>query len=363
MDDAVAPWVAEAAKLPLAFAQVREDALIDYVVADEVGAGARITMVASGGCTAAMLASQMTRAGRLHIVDPNPAQLALTRLKLRLLETADTPGRLAVLGHAPMPAPERAARMASGLAALGLPADALGPPGLVAEIGPDHVGRYERCFDHLRRAFGDLGGELAELLRLSDPAEQSRRVAPDTPLGRRLDEAYDEVLSLPNLVGLFGAAATQNRVEPFARHFARRTRHVLATLPAVKNPYLWQMLAGRYPPGVEAPWFAAPPPGPSLTVTWHAGPMDDALRAEPGAFDVVHLSNILDWLTPDQAGATLQLAAAALRPGGRVVIRQLNSTLDIPALGQSFEWEEDGATINAHDRSFFYRALHLGRRR
>ena len=55
--------------------------------------------------------------------------------------------------------------------------------------------------------------------------------------------------------------------------------------------------------------------------------------------------------------------AAALRPGGRVVIRQLNSTLDIPNLGPSFEWEEDGATINDHDRSFFYRALHLGRRR
>ena len=41
------------------------------------------------------------------------------------------------------------------------------------------------------------------------------------------------------------------------------------------------------------------------------------------------LSNILDWLPREAATATLASAARALRPGGYVVIRQLNSALDI----------------------------------
>jgi len=47
-----------------------------------------------------------------------------------------------------------------------------------------------------------------------------------------------------------------------------------------------------------------------------------------------------------------------------VLIRQLNSTLDIPALGAQFAWEEsEAAALHAADRSFFYRGLHLGRKR
>jgi S-adenosylmethionine-diacylglycerol 3-amino-3-carboxypropyl transferase len=84
----------------------------------------------------------------------------------------------------------------------------------------------------------------------------------------------------------------------------------------------------------------------------------------PAAFDFVHLSNILDWLPPEEARVLLDLAAAALRPGGWVLIRQLNSTVDIRASGGGFTWlSEPAAALHARDRSFFYHALHLGRRR
>ena len=71
--------------------------------------------------------------------------------------------------------------------------------------------------------------------------------------------------------------------------------------------------------------------------------MDAALRDCNGGFDVIHLSNILDWLSPEQAQETLQLAFEALRPGGSTIIRQLNSTLDIPSLGKPFHWLIDEA--------------------
>ncbi len=357
----LAAWVHEAAGLPVAFAQVREDALLDQWAVKRLGSQARVMMIASGGCTAAALAAS-GHVSHLHLVDPNPAQLALTRLKLRLLQCASARERLPILGHAAMGVEARKARLAADLRALDLPADILGPPDFVADVGPDHSGRYERLFAQLRGAFGAPASALAAVLRLRAPSEQAHRVAPSTELGRALDDSFDVVLALPNLVRLFGNDATKNPAEPFSRHFARRTRQVLATLPAADNPYLWQMLDGHFPPGVASPWLAAPTPARLPTVTWTIGFMNDALaEAEPEAFDLVHLSNILDWLTPAEAGATLDRAWSALRRGGRVLIRQLNSTLDIPALGPRFDWEAaEAGALNAADRSFFYRCLHLG---
>jgi S-adenosylmethionine-diacylglycerol 3-amino-3-carboxypropyl transferase len=259
---------------------------------------------------------------------------------------------------------DRADRLTDELKAMGLPEHALGELGEVAVLSPDFAGRYEECFAELQRELHAHRAELAAALRLSDPAEQARRVAPATPLGRRLDEALDSVMSLPNLVALFGEGATRNPVEPFSRHFARRIRHCFATLPAATNPFLWQMLAGRYPEGHPAEWFTLPSPARIPEITWQQAFMADALRERRDAFDVVHLSNILDWLSPEEATATLEVAARALRPGGQVVIRQLNSTLDIPGSGPMFEWDEATAReLHARDRSFFYRALHLGRKR
>lgn len=359
MNHAHADWLEQAAALPLCFAQVREDARIDLAVLDRLRPGARVAMVASGGCTAAALAAS-PRVAAIHVVDPNPAQLALCRLKLHWLAESAA-DRLALLGHAPLPLDQRRDQIAAGLQALELPEHALGPLDLVATFGPDQAGRYEREFAALRACLQPVSAELDSLLRLRDPAEQSRR-ADTTPLGTALDRAFDEAMSQPILVRLFGAAATQNRIQPFARHFAQRTRHVLATLPAADNPYLWQVLKGEFPPGVVSPWLLLPPCQPA-NVTWSCQYMTDCLGASPEKFDLVHLSNILDWLSLDDAQHTLALAFRALRPGGYCLVRQLNSTLDIPALGDGFRWlADEAASLHAQDRSYFYRALHLGQK-
>jgi S-adenosylmethionine-diacylglycerol 3-amino-3-carboxypropyl transferase len=361
METRIASWVAEVAGLPIAFAQVREDADLDRWVVERLGEEVRVLLVASGGCTAAALAV-LPCVTHLHLVDPNPAQLLLSRLKLHLLQTASTADRLALLGHAPMAPQEREARIVAALTILDHPATCLGPARVWAPLGLDHAGRYERLFAHLREALANHAEAIADLMQLRDPAEQAARVAPSTPLGRALDAAFEDVMALPNLVQLFGEGATRNRVEPFARHFARRTRHVLATLPAADNPYLGQVLLGRFPPGVLTPWLTAPAPARMPRLTWANALMTEALRASPEAFDLIHLSNILDWLSPEDARATLDLAWAALRPGGWVLIRQLNSTLDVRAQGSRFQWDAAAETLHARDRSYFYRALHLGRK-
>ena len=363
MNQPTPSWLRRAATLPVAFAQVREDPLLDLWVIDQLPQDARVCMIASGGCTAACVAAA-PNVGLLQLVDPNPAQLALARLKLRLLASSATAERLALLGHAPFAAEKRQPRLDEHWTSLRLPADILGPPALVAELGPDHAGRYECVFAELRHALGDQAADIESVLWLDDPTEQARRVDPATPLGRRLDESLDAAMALPHLVRLFGEEATKNPVEPFARHFARRIRHALATLPAARNPYLWQMLRGRYPVDGLAPWLTTPAPARWPTITCVNSFMAEALAATPTTFDFVHLSNILDWLTPAKAETTLQLAAQALRPGGWTLIRQLNSTLEIPSLGPMFDWLTAPADdLHARDRSFFYRAVHLGRKR
>jgi S-adenosylmethionine-diacylglycerol 3-amino-3-carboxypropyl transferase len=171
-------------------------------------------------------------------------------------------------------------------------------------------------------------------------------------------------MALPNLIELFGEAATRNRCEPFPRHFARRTRHVLATLPAAGNPYLWQMLQGRFPDSCVYPWLSAARPKRMPEVTWMVSDMASALKENKEAVNFVHLSNILDWLTCEEARSLLELTWHALRPGGYTFIRQLNSNLDISSLGVGFEWRNEAAErLHNRDRSFFYRKLHLGRKR
>src|SRR5215475_7523869 len=185
-----APWLTEAAALPIAFALVREDALLDLDILSRSGPAAHVLMVASGGCTAAALAAA-PNIGRLHLVDSNPAQLALCRLKLHLLQTATPEERQALLGHLPCPADQRRGQLSAILETIGLAEESLGPPQFVAEVGPDNAGRYERLFTRLRDTLQVHKVDLDLLLRLRDPGEQARRAAPGTPLGRALDAAYD----------------------------------------------------------------------------------------------------------------------------------------------------------------------------
>ncbi len=352
--------------MPVAFAQVREDPRIDRWVVEQCATDSRdieIIQIASGGCTAAVLAA-MPQVARVHLVDPNPAQLALARLKLRSLR-CDEPGKRAtVFGHASMSVESRAAALHTALFELDLGADCLGPMHEVARLGPDHAGRYELLFAALRQQLKPLAVEINDLLELSDIDQQRQRSEPTTMLGRTIDLAVAEVMSLENLVQLFGVRATGNAVQPFHQHFSQRIRHVLSTLPAATNPWLWQMLRGVYPPHCPIEWLTLPQQKHQADLSWSQNEMDAALSTMEGRVHLVHLSNILDWLTVDEASHTLALAWRALRPGGWVVIRQLNSSLNIPTLCPEFTWEVDAAAmLHRQDRSFFYRALHLGRKR
>jgi S-adenosylmethionine-diacylglycerol 3-amino-3-carboxypropyl transferase len=335
----VKEWVRAAAALPVAFAQVREDPRIDLEVCSSLGKAAHVVMIASGGDTAVCLGKLPIR---LTLVDMNPAQLALTRCKWQLAR-GNLDHALQWLGHSPVDRMEMVRQM---LDRLELNEDALGPLGLVSELGADYVGRYERVFAALR----------AQL----DPDEVERFLRGD-PNQLPLEEAFDEVMSLDNLVALFGAQATQNPVRSFASHFAARTR--LAAARFLDSPFLWQVLAGRFPPGVSWEWLHPKHWGAALvTPDFVQGRMFEILERMPAcSAELVHLSNILDWLTPEEATGLLRATHRVLKPEGLTLIRQLNSSLNIAGLPGDLEWLDHD--FERRDRSFFYPRLHLGRKR
>ncbi|MEJ7595998.1 MAG: DUF3419 family protein [Planctomycetaceae bacterium] len=357
-------WATQSSRLPLAFAQVREDPRLDLEIISQLPDHPVIVMIASGGETAIQVARYLP--AELHLVDMNPAQLAITRLKWSLAETCSVAESRALLGHDAMDPRERGVWLAQLLEQLSLPSDIFGPPGQVAEWGPDLSGRYERTFAELQRELAPIAGKIQRVLESSDESPGATAFfEPITESGQIFDAAFDRVMSLENLVCLFGKDATQNPRQSFAAHFAWRTRLSLSRPDRTQNPFLWQLLVGRFPSTAAYDWLlpsSRDQPFQPLMPRLHSGRMVDVLQSfAPASVDLVHLSNILDWLSPGQATETLRCAYHVLKPGGRLILRQLNSTLWIPDLDSQLTWDLSlGNRMAEQDRSFFYPAIFVG---
>ncbi|MBK9145287.1 MAG: DUF3419 family protein [Candidatus Melainabacteria bacterium] len=333
----VRSWVERACRAPVGFSQVREDSLVDIALAELCGSDLNGAIIASGGCTAAAL-SASGRFARLALVDQNPAQIALAKLKLWLLDNCKTEERLALLGHLDMPAGKRGRSMETILSELNLPHDVLGDlDGTdLAGRGADYCGRYEILFEALR-------AELAK-----DDAD--------------LDGAFAATMTPANLLSVFGPDAVRNPVRPFHEHFADRTRRALGLYKRNSNPYLCQMLDGRFADGALYPWLTMEAPETSPSLSFTTGTMSDFLSGQvSSSLHFLHLSNILDWLDSEAAESLLRKAAAALVPGGLLIVRQLNSSLYIRIFREGLAWlPELSENLLAAERSFFYRDLHVG---
>ena len=182
--------------------------------------------------------------------------------------------------------------------------------------------------------------------------------------GATRSDALAQVMSLSNLTTLFGCEAAQNPRVPFHTHFANRSDLAFARADSSINPFLHQMYEGQFVKGHRYDWLQNN--FPVLTeVAWSCGRMTEVLMGLPKAsVDLVHISNILDWLSPEQATETLSAATRALKPGGQIIARQLNSSLDFNFLTDEVLWDLDlGRRMEQVDRSFFYPQIFVGTRR
>lgn len=315
---------------PIQFAVVREDPQIelDLILArrETPRPVKRALIVASGGCTALALA-QAAPEVEIAALDPNPAQLALVARKIKALARED---------H-----------------------DAIGayvddPEGLSA------CGNFESLFRGWRRLIFDLvcpKGEVVAALEAGDGEGLLARLrsCPYWPVAFTM--YFHEAL----LEAMFGPDATQYAPRgSYPAYFQQVVEGGLTRPDAGANPYLHHVLLGHYLPGHAPMWLQRSGATPSVTLQ-----RGDLRTVSFADYDLVQISNVMDWMDPRSVAALATRLGDDLRPDAQVVVRQLNNHRDLPGVfGPRFDFDpEHDAALAAAERSLFYAHVRVGRRR
>lgn len=312
---------------PLQFAVVREDPRVEAMLIDELGCR-RVLLVGSGGCTALALRGSHPAVG-VTLVEPNPAQVAHVQRKLAALARFEAE-RFNV--------------------------------GNDDHEGLSECGNFERLFRVFRAVLDEFvlsAGERASRLVQPDAQWADVFAHPYWPV------AFDLAFADAMLLTMFGPAAVQHAAPgSYPAWFRARIESGLRADDRPTNPWLHHVLLGRYldDPAAWPPFLRQPPrdlrPFPVLPCTLQEVPSF-------AAFDLVQLSNVLDWLGDDECRLLAARLAEELPAGAAVLWRQLNDPRPLceyfaPAF--AFDVARD-ARLLARERSLFYDRVHAGIRR
>lgn len=351
----------------LRYGQVWEDHRL-VEIALRVGPGDDVLVVGSAGCNALSLLLQGPRS--VTAVDVSPAQTALLDLKVVAIRRLSYAEWVRFLGY--RDAADRLPLYDRLRAAM--PAEAReywdDRPAEI-DAGVVHAGRLERYF----RAFQD------EQLQRILPHGVVRRLFEAGTLAEQRAWFYREIAT-PELESAFRDWFGRERMAAEGRdpaqlrwveepdvggHFWRRFERVATAIPARTNPYLEWFLTSRLgdletaPPPVTRAGFAALRPrlGRLRVVTASLEEVLDA--APPGAFSRAALSDVCEYLSPEETAGLLSGAARAIRPGGRLCRWDLLVPRPRPAaLADRLRPLWDLARrLHARDRSWFYRDFHV----
>lgn len=356
---------------PVYFAQVREDAEVDRSVVRETKAR-RVVMIASGGCTALSLLSDVVES--VVAVDQNPAQCAVVALRLAALVALDRNAHLAFIGE--RPATDRLVVYERSVAPL------LNAP--ARSYFDDHPEAVENGVQHcgVTERFYRFVGENLRRSIVADPVWRALFNAPDAAIRAALiDEHFRSetfrsalrvLLSRTTHLEFFPASMFEQAAEhDFGDFFLERFEACVAARDQRDNYFLHQVLFARYVEGRKrgTPYYLSPAGyeearrnAHKLTVlTAHIAPV---LRDRTDV-DAVLLSNVFDWASAREQGVLADAACHATRPRGVVLFRNM---LADPPLPEPFRRgllidERWGKQLATQERSMLYRRVVVGRRR
>lgn len=312
----------------LLFAQVREDEAIERALwrsLTEDGQSARALNIASGGCTALSLLA--CNQGKVDAIDINPAQIAITELKLAALKQLELEDFRTVC--------VRDARDA------------------YSHLRPHLTDQTRTFFDGRRHILGyglNLCGwidrKLEKLVSLFHAVVQNRKrteafLVLNDPAAQRA--AFEEhwnnwrwrlalnVAFSRSLLSLgYGANALKSLPPDFPRIMKIRIEQALTEHPAATNPYLWQTFLSRYPESEEgfpyylqtAGWHEARSNADNLRmtctdiVTW--------LKNQPDkTISFFAISNILEIVEPTYKIELLKQIARTSRDRALICVRSI----------------------------------------
>ena len=339
----------EALVRPLHFAQVREDPLMDLQVIAEHNARSAF-FIGSGGCTVAAVAA-LGGLDHLVVAEPNSAQMALVELKLLLLSFS-TKKRGEILGYYPMEKETRSQVIADLLMRTENHKNIIGDINALGSHGPDFYGRHEWLLMKMREAFSN------DRL-LIDAALKGEKVP---YIQSYLEAGIGEAFSLPILKTLFGKYFSQYSALTFSQHYVNQTMMALNNHP--QENYFLQRFLQPERRDIQLPlWMSAPEDETGENIERYTMSAQEVLGSFSGEHDVIHLSNILDSETQENAIKILHQAYLALNKNGCVIIRQLNCNLNISNIAPQFLWNiRSGQLLLNDDSSFIYSHFYVGKK-
>lgn len=342
------------------YASVWEDADVLCEALAPVAPGGRLLSIASAGDN--VLALLTLDPAEVVAVDLNPAQLACLELRIAAFRGLDDAGILAFLGVTPDR--DRISTYQRLRPHLSDPAARFwdGQPEAIRD-GVIHAGKFERYLRTFRRW----------LLPLVHPEPRIRALIAERTLEERREFYRSEwdTRRWRALFGLFFSRAVLGRggrdpafLEqvrgPVAGPLLERTRYALTELPTHTNPYLTHLVSGSYGRGA-LPRYLRPEWIPVIRERL------DRIRILPGAVDAVdagpfdgfNLSDIFEYMSPEEHEGAYRSLAARAAPGARLVYWNLLARRVCPRPGPARPLMELSAALHARDRAWFYGALHV----
>ena len=315
------------------FAVVREDPMVEAALVRLTNAS-NVLLIASGGCTALTLRALFPD---LHItlVDFNPAQLERIREKMHALQDTDTATRYQ--------------RFNIGSS---------DPNGL------NQNGNFESLFRGLREFIFDLVADETEIRALFEEKDRLASVSELLFSSKYWSVAFDLYFSDSLLNAMFGPDATQH-AEPgsYPRYFQQLFERGLTSAVAFDNYFLHHVFLGYYlQRPASLPYYLLSPP-----TDYHFEMVEGTLDQVPELqrFDLISLSNIMDWMPLTEVAALIGHLQNEMKPGATVLSRQLNNNTDLSAyFGDSYAFDAAlGVRFQEAERSLFYSSVHVGKRR
>ena len=314
------------------FAVVREDPMIEAELIRLTKAN-NVLLIASGGCTALTLQALFPD---LHItlVDFNPAQLERVREKMTALRDADAAAR----NH----------RFNIGTS---------DPSGL------NQNGNFESLFRGLREFIFDLVADEADIRALFNEKDRFAEVSKILFSSKYWPVAFDLYFSDSLLNAMFGPDATQHAESgSYPRYFQQLFEKGLTDAAAFDNYFLHHVLLGYYLQRPESlPYYLSAPPA-DYRFQMVEGTLDQVPELQ--RFDLISLSNIMDWMPLTGIAALIGYLQNEMKPGASVLYRQLNNYTDLSTyFGDSFEFNTAlGTRFQEIERSLFYTSVHVGKK-
>ena len=343
------------------YASVWEDADILCEALAPSAAGGRLLSIASAGDNALALLTLDPR--EVVAVDLSEVQLAATALRIAAFRRLDRDAVLAFLGVAP--AADRAATYARLRPDLPDWARAVWDAQSEAIAGGViHAGKFERYLRLFRRRVLPLvhPRRRIEALVAQTSLEAQERFYRDEWDTRRWRLVFRLFFSRFVMGRMGRDPAFFDHVEgTVGERILARSRHALTAIPVGTNPYLVYIMTGNYSPEALPRYLRAE----------HFEPIRsrlDRLRLErapaqdvPGPFDGFNLSDIFEYMAPDEHERVYAALVESAAPGARLAYWNMLAPRGVPPAlaGRVRSLDDEARDLHRRDRAWFYQAFHV----